>query len=109
MHSFLLVALAAISAQSPEAAAENPLQRIDYLRCVSNMERISSARLMSTPTTPNEMQAAMRCIDHHRQLELTKAQQLRRIYEAFLVQIESPSAVAHGELISASAAFMRGL
>ncbi|KRG43203.1 hypothetical protein ARC78_07500 [Stenotrophomonas pictorum JCM 9942] len=104
MHSLILLALS-LTAQ-PDAVA---LKRIDYLRCLSNMERVSTARLMSQPAKSDEIAAAMLCVDAYRQLDHHKASELKRVYEAFTVQLEAPSAVAHGELISASTIFMRGL
>lgn len=106
-----LIAAAFISlALMPVAAAqdaETTLHRTDYVRCMGHVERASQAAMLSTPTA-KDIDGALAC-NSRNTLDLSgdRLEAFLDVYRLLKIQLETPSATAHMEIIQAVQKFLR--
>lgn len=87
-------------------AAEVPLEKADYVKCMGHVERASQAALLKK-SKQGDVDGAMACTDDALQrLSPEQRQQLLYVYKLLAIQIESPSATAHSQLIIEAQRFL---
>lgn len=103
-----VVLLITVLALIPWQGHCSELEKADYVRCMSYVERISQAAMLKQRWTRDDLKKAMACTDDLGQnLRPDQREQLVYVYQLFAVQLEAPSATAHVELGSAIHKFLR--
>lgn len=102
-----VVAAMLVPTVGAQSTSDPPLQRLDYVRCMSHVERASQAAMFKQPTRA-DVAKALEC-NARNTTELTQPQleALAEVYSLLKIQLEAPSATVGMEIVQAVQRFLR--
>ncbi len=105
MRAFAILLFSAITFPTASAMSA-PLDKADYIRCMSYVERISQAAMLKQPRRDDIAKATACTNDAAQSLSDDQRAKLAYVYKLLTIQLEAPSATAHMQLLREVNAFL---